>query len=83
MSTLDTVFLIITACAISLFFLLGAVLVGLTIGLVRKARKVIAKAEDAIDSVEAAAVVLKNARGPVGAFHLLKNIIELVNKRRD
>ena len=83
MTSVDTVFLIITACAISLFFILGAVLVALTIGLVRKARKVIAKAEDAIDSVEAAAVVLKNARGPVGVFHLLKNIIELVNRRGD
>lgn len=86
MSTLDTVFLIITACAISLFFLLAAVLAGLAIALVSKVKKVIAKAENAIDSVEAATETIRNigedAKGPFAAFKVVKSIVDLINRHK-
>jgi hypothetical protein len=86
MSTVDTVFLIITACALSLFFILAAVLAGLGIALVAKVKKVIAKAEGAIDSVEAATATIKSigddAKGPFAAIKVVKSIIDLVNKHK-
>lgn len=86
MSTVDTVFLIITACAISLFFLLGAILTSLAIALVAKAKKLVSKAEGAIDSVEEMTEAFKNlghnARGPWAAFKVIRSIINLVNKHK-
>jgi len=86
MSTLDTVFLIITACAISLFFLLGAVVMVLAIKLIKSVKHVVAKAEGAIDTVEEATETIKNigrnASGPMAVFKVVKNIVNLMNKRR-
>ena len=85
MSTLDTVFLIITACAISLFFLLGAISLVFVLKLIKSLKRVAAKAESAIDSVEAATEVLKNvghdASGPIAIFKVINNIIKLVNRK--
>jgi hypothetical protein len=85
MSTTDTVFLIITACAISLFFVLGSVVLVVIIKLVSKVKAVVNKAEEAIDSVETATESLRNigkqASGPVAALKVIGNIIKLVNRK--
>lgn len=85
MSTLDTVFLIITACAISLFFLLGVVVLGFVLKLVKSIKRVTDKAEEAITSVEAATEVIKNvgsnASGPIAVFKMISNIMKLVNRK--
>jgi hypothetical protein len=86
MSTVDSVFLIITGCAISLFFLLGAVVLIFVLKLIKQVKRVVAKAEDAIDSVEAATETIKNigvnASGPLAVFKVVKNIVDLVNRRK-
>lgn len=86
MSTVDSVFLIITGCAISLFFLLGAVVLIFVLKLIKQIKKVVAKAEDAIDSVEAATETIKNigvnASGPLAVFKVVKNIVDLMNRRK-
>jgi hypothetical protein len=86
MSTVDSVFLIITGCAISLFFLLGAVVLIYVLKLLKTVRRVVARAEDAIDSVEAATETIKNigqnAGGPLAVFKLVKNIVNLMNRRK-
>jgi hypothetical protein len=85
MTTLDSVFLIITGCAISLFFLLGAVVLIFVLKLVASIRRVITKAEDAIDTVEAATDTIKNiglnASGPLAAIKVINNIIKMVNRK--
>jgi hypothetical protein len=85
LTTLDTVFLIITACAISLFFILGAIVLGVTLKLIKSIRKIIDKAETAIDSVESATETIKNigtnASGPLAALKVLNNIIKMVNRK--
>jgi hypothetical protein len=80
MSTVDTVFLIITACALSLFFLLGSVLMVCAIVVVNRAKKVVAKAESVVDSVEAAAEVFKDTHGKLAIIKLVRNIIKHVRK---
>lgn len=86
MNTTDTVFLGIAAIALALFFVLGSVLLVAALVLVKKVKKLVAKAEDAIDSVEAATETIKNigtnARGPMAAFKLIKNIVNLVNRHK-
>jgi hypothetical protein len=85
MSTLDTVFLIITACAISLFFLLGAVVMAVVLKLVKSVKRVVAKAENTIESVSEATDVLKNighnAEGPLAVLKVVRNIMNLVNRK--
>lgn len=85
MTTLDTVFLIITASALSIFFILAAVLLGYALKLVAEIRSVVKKAEEAITTVEAATETFKNiganANGPLAALKVIANIVKLVNKR--
>lgn len=86
LSTLDTVFLIIAACAISLFFLIAAILSAVALALVVKIKKVVAKAESAIDSVEEATATIRNigaqASGPLAMLKVIKSIINLVDRRK-
>lgn len=86
LTTLNNVFLIITAVAISLFFIIGAALLVAALVLVSKVKKVVAKAEDAIDSVEAATETIKNigaqASGPLAVFKVIKAISDIVNRKK-
>lgn len=86
LSTFQSVLLVVVAVAISLFFLLAAILAGLAISLVGKIKKVVVKAELAIDSVEEATETIKHigsqAGGPLAVFKVIKNIIEVVNKKK-
>ena len=86
LGTLDTVFLIITACAISLFFLISAALLAAALVLVGKIKKVVAKAESAIDSVEEATETIRNigaqASGPLAIFKVIKSITDIVNRKK-
>ncbi len=86
LSTLQSVFLIIVAVAVSLFFIIGALLLGLAIALVSRVKKVVNKAEVAIESVEEATETIKNigqnAGGPLAAFKVIKSIVEIVNRKK-
>lgn len=85
MSTLDTVFLGIAACALALFFLIGTVLLLYALKLIKAVRRAVAKAESAINTVEAATETIKNigenASGPLALVKVIKNIVNLMNRR--
>lgn len=86
LSTLDQVLLIVTTSAITLFFLLGAALLIVGLVLVSKIKKVVAKAEEAINSVEEATETIKNigaqAGGPLAIFKIIKNVYDVVNRKK-
>lgn len=86
LSTLQSVFLIIVAVAITLFFVLAASLTVVGLIIASKVKKVIAKAEEAIDSVEEATETIKHigsqAGGPLAFFKVVKNIVEVVNRKK-
>ncbi|HEY1064333.1 MAG TPA: hypothetical protein VGE30_03505 [Candidatus Saccharimonadales bacterium] len=86
LSTLDQVFLIITASAVSLFFIVGVIVLITVLVLVSKIKKVVVKAEDAIESVEEATETIKNigaqAGGPLAVFKVIKNIYDVMNKKK-
>ena len=77
--------LTIVAVAISLFFILGVVLLIALLVLISKIKKVAAKAEDAIDSVEAASDAIKHisaeATGPFALIKVVKSIIDFTSKK--
>ena len=86
LSALDTVFLIITACAISLFFILAAAVSAAALVLIMKIKKVVAKAENAIDSVEEATATIRNigaqASGPMAIFKVIRSILNMVDRHK-
>lgn len=82
MNTVDTVFFIILSVVMSLFFILLIALVVVALKLVKSVKNVIAKAEHVIDNVESATDVIRDARGPFPLMKLIRNIMDLTNKRR-
>jgi hypothetical protein len=82
MTTTDTVLLIILTSLLSLFFLLSIVAVAMIIRILTSVRRVVARAENVVDSVEAAADVLKDAGGKLAVFKLIKNIIDMAQHKK-
>ncbi len=80
MTTTDQVLIIILIVLLSVFFTLCiAVMVGL-LQLLGSIKRVAAKAEDVVDSVESAAEVLKDTQGRLAFFKLIGNIMKLTQK---
>lgn len=81
MSTTDSVFLIILSCILSLFFLIGIVLLVALLKLVGSIKHAVQKAEGVLDSVESVTDVLKDAEGKLAIFKLVRNIIKLTQRK--
>ena len=81
MSTTDTVLLIVLTSLLSLFTLIGIIILVYVLRLIAAVRKVVTKAENIVDSVESAADVLSDTKGRLALFKLIKNIIQLTQKR--
>jgi hypothetical protein len=82
MSTTETVLLIIVTSLLSLFIIMCIAVAVAIFKLVSSARQVVAKAETAIDSVESAADIFKNVGGKVSVFKLIKNIVDLTQRKK-
>ena len=86
LSTYQAVLLAIVAFAITLFFVLGAVLLAALLKLTSKVKGVVNKAEAAIISVEEATQTIKNigaqADGPVSVAKAVKNIYDTFNRKK-
>jgi len=80
-STTDTVLLIVLTSLLSLFTLIGIIILVYVLRLIAAVRKVVTKAENIVDSVESAADVLSDTKGRLALFKLIKNIIQLTQKR--
>ena len=82
MSTTETVLLIVVTSLLSLFIVLCIAVTVVILKLVSSVKQVVAKAENAIDSVESAADIFKNVGGKVSIFKLVKNIIDLTQRKK-
>lgn len=80
MSTTDTVLVIILTSLLSLFFILCIAAMVFVLKILSGVKRVVAKAEDVVDSVEAATDVLKDTSGRLAFFKLVRNIIKLVQR---
>lgn len=83
MTTIDSVFLDVTATAITIFFIIGLVVLVLIWKLIRKIRFILSKAEETIDSFENASETIKNigqnASGPMLLLKIIKSIIKVAS----
>ena len=80
MTTTDNVLLIVLTSLLSVFFLLCIIAIIMVLKLMGSVKKVVAKADEVVGSVEAAADVLKDAQGRLAFFKLIRNIMKLVQK---
>jgi uncharacterized membrane protein len=83
MSTTDTVLLYILTIILSIFFLVGIVVLIALLRLIVAIKRAVARAEDVIDSVESAAEVLRDTEGRLALFKLVRNIVKMTKKRRN
>ena len=82
MNTTESILLIILSVFLALFLGLAIALTVLTIKLVKSVKAIVVKAENVVDSVETAAEVVKNASGPIATLRVIKNIVDLVQRKR-
>jgi hypothetical protein len=82
LTTTDTTLLIILAVLMSLFFLLSAIAAGFLIKILQSVKRITDKAEHVVDSVEAAAEVLKDSSEKLTFIKLIKNIIDVSQRKK-
>jgi len=82
LTTTDSTVLIILAVLLSIFFLLSVVVALLVVKILSSINRVVDKAESVIDSVEAATVVLKDVGGHLSILKLVKNILDLIQRKK-
>jgi hypothetical protein len=81
MST-ETILLILITTLLSILIIVDIVVGVMAAKLIGETRKVVAKAEGVVDSVESAAEVFKGATGRLAFLKLIQNIIKLVQGGR-
>ena len=82
MSTTETTLLIIVSSLLSIFIVLCIAVAVTALKLVSSIKQVIAKAEHVVDSVESAADVFKNVGDKVSVFKVIKNIVDMAQRKR-
>lgn len=82
MTTTDQTLLIILTSLLSLYFLLGIVLILILIKVANSIKRVVSKAEGIVDSAENAAELFVDTKGRLALFKLIKNIYKSVNRRK-
>jgi hypothetical protein len=82
MDTTDHVLLIILTTLLSLFFLICIAVVTGLYKLIAELRVIVARAEDVVDSVEAATEALKHTGDRVALFKLMKTVFNISQKKK-
>lgn len=82
MTTTDHVFIVILSVLLSLFFILCIAAVLAVLKLMSIVKRVLAKAESVVDSVESATDVIKDVQGRAAIFKLVRNIYKLAQRRK-
>lgn len=78
MTTTDQVLIIILCVLLSLFFALCIAVMVVTLKLIGSLRQIVERAEEAVESVESAAEVLRDTSGRLALFKLIRNLIKMI-----
>ena len=78
-SNAASILVIIISVLLGLMLLVSIIAMVMVVRLLKAVKKVVARAEDVIDSAEAVTDAFKNVKGPLGALKLMKNLAELVS----
>jgi hypothetical protein len=72
-----SILVIIISVLLGLMLLVSIIAGVMVVRLLKTVKRVVAKAEEVMDSAEAVADAFKNVKGPLGALKLVKNLAEL------
>ena len=78
----DSTLLFVLTVLLSAFFLMSIIVAVLVVRILASINRVVAKAESVIDSVESAADVLKDVGGHLSIIKLVKNILDLTQRKK-
>jgi len=82
MTPLETTLVVVLVVLLSLFFILCIAVMVIVLQLLSTVKRIAAKAEATVDTVESAATeVLHDTQGRLAFFKLIRNIIKLAKKR--
>lgn len=81
LTSTDSTLLIVLTVLLSAFFLLSVVAIFFFVRILASINRVVTKAESVVDSVEAAADVLKNVGGKLSLIKLVKNVLDLAQRK--
>ena len=82
MTTTETVLVTVLVVLLSVFFLLCIIAMVFVVKILKSVKHVAERAGEVVDPVEAAAEVLKDASGKMAAIKILKNIIDLTQRKK-
>jgi hypothetical protein len=80
MTTTDNTLLIVLTSLLSILILLSIMIAIAVFNVIISVRRVLAKAETVVDSVESAAEVLADTKGRLALFKLIRNIVRMTKK---
>ena len=81
LTSTDSTLLIVLTILLCAFFLLSVVAIFFLVRILASINRVVTKAESVVDSVEAAADVLKNVGGKLSLIKLVKNVLDLAQRK--
>lgn len=81
LTSTDSTLLIVLTVLLSAFFLLSVVAIFFFVRILASINRVVVKAESVVDSVEAAADVLKDVGGKLSLIKLVKNVLDLAQRK--
>lgn len=82
MTTTDQVLIIILSVLLSVFFALCIAVMVVVLKLIGSLRQIVERAEDAVESVESAAEVLRDTSGRLAFFKLIRNIMKTMQGKK-
>lgn len=82
MDTATQILVIITSSVLVIFLILAITLTIMMIKMVKRAKVVMAKAENVVDSAETIAASFAKVKGPIGLVKLLNNLMSMFKDTR-
>lgn len=82
MTTADQVLVIILCVLLSVFFILCIAVMVVVLKLISSLRQIVGRAEEAVESVESAAEVLRDTSGRLAFFKLIRNIMKTMQGKK-
>ncbi len=82
MNTAFDILVIVLSSLLGIFLILLITVVVFVLKIIASVKRLILKAEDAIDSAEEAALMLKRASGPIGAARTITDLVGTILKHK-
>ncbi|MCA9325034.1 hypothetical protein KDA23_03140 [Candidatus Saccharibacteria bacterium] len=82
MENAESILVIITSSVLVIFLVLSIIATIMSIKIMKKVKRVVAKAEDVLDTAEEAAEAFKNVGGKMSFLKVVQNIVSMVNDHK-